>query len=192
MKDEGFAASLVFLTRRPVLFGCFEYGADDFVVAGTATEIAGQVEAYLFLGRMRIAVEQRFGSYNETGRADAALQGGTFEKALLQWVQLFTLGNSFDRCDLGTFGFGGEHEATIHRHIFEHDCTRAAIAIAATFLGSDQSEFIAQDFEQCLSSFTKKLDRLPIDRGSDLQFARHVRLPCFANLPVRRPPPKSV
>ena len=70
-----------YLLCRPVVCcGGSLHGADDLVVAGAAAEIAGQIEANLVFGGIRIFLKQRFGLHDETGRANAALQRGAFQK----------------------------------------------------------------------------------------------------------------
>src|SRR5688572_27584313 len=64
-----------------------EDGANDFVVAGAAAQVAGQPVAHLVFGGIWVLVEQRLGRHDETRGADTALQGRVFEKFLLQRMQ---------------------------------------------------------------------------------------------------------
>ena len=59
-------------------------------------------------------VEQDFGRDDESGGADAALQGSLVQEGLLQWMQRFAMRNAFN-CDDGTaLRFCSEHEARRH------------------------------------------------------------------------------
>ena len=78
-------------------------GSDDFVVAGTATQIARQIEADFVFGRLRVLGQEPFALHDEAGSADAALQRGSFQKCFLDRVQPSRRGDSFDRANRGPF-----------------------------------------------------------------------------------------
>src|SRR3954470_18878398 len=54
----------------------------DLVVAGAAAQIAGQPVAHFGFGRVRIALEQRLGGDQDSGRTETALQRDVLEKFL--------------------------------------------------------------------------------------------------------------
>src|SRR5689334_19628063 len=76
--------------------GGVHHRADDLVVAGAPAEVAGEPEADFLLGRVRAPLEQRVGSHQHAGRADAALKRGHFQELLLQGMQLVALRHAFD------------------------------------------------------------------------------------------------
>src|SRR5215469_10731578 len=88
-----------------------EHGADDFVIAGAAAEIAGEPIARLFLSRILVLVEQRLRGDDEPRCAKATLQCGMLEELLLHRMQFVALGDALDRRDLAALGFGAEHQA---------------------------------------------------------------------------------
>ena len=148
--------------------------ADDFVVAGAATKIAGELEADFVLAGIVSLVEQRFGGDEETGGADAALQRGAFQKALLQRMQVALLGQAFDGLDLGPFGFGGKDDAAIDRQAVHQHGAGAAIAVVAAFFGPGQAQVFAQDLEEALPRFAEELGWLAIDGRRNVEFfGRH-------------------
>src|SRR5437588_11700185 len=74
--------------------------ANDLVVAGAAAEIARQPPANLFLGGVRILIEQRLGRDDEARRAEPALQRRLLQEAFLQRSQTLGPADSFYRCDV--------------------------------------------------------------------------------------------
>src|SRR6202030_4406722 len=93
------------------LGGSIEDGADDFVIAGAAAEIAGEPVTRLVLCRIRIAVQQRLGSDQQARRADAALQRRMFQEFSLQRMQIVPTRHALDRLDRVALGLDGEYEA---------------------------------------------------------------------------------
>ncbi len=124
--------------------------ANDLVVAGAAAKIVRETEADFVFGRVWISVEQSFGCDEKAGDADAALQSGSFQKTLLQWMQVAMCSHSFHRFQPHAFGFHGQHQATIHRDAVQEDGASAAIAVVATLFRPGQPQLIPQDFEQTL------------------------------------------
>ena len=92
-------------------------------------------------------IEQSLGGDEETGSADAALEGGAFEEALLKRMQALGRREAFDGFELGAFNFGSHHEARIDEAAVEDDVARAAIAVVAAFLRAGEVQRIAQNFE---------------------------------------------
>src|SRR5262245_33994227 len=58
----------------PKLFRGPQDGLDDVLVAGAAAEVARQRPAHLFLGRIRVGVQQCLGGHHHPGGAEPALQ----------------------------------------------------------------------------------------------------------------------
>src|SRR2546426_3802022 len=86
-------------SRGPCRSCGIQHRADDLVVAGAATEIAGEPVPRFFLGRIRLRVQQRLGGDDEPRRADAALQRGMLEKLLLQRMKPLAVRDALDRRD---------------------------------------------------------------------------------------------
>ena len=118
-------------------------------------------------------VEQGLGGDEEAGRADAALQGGPFQEALLQRVQVALLGQAFDRLDRRPFGLDGQHDAAIHRHAVHQHGAGAAVAVVAAFLGAGQPQVVAEHFQQALPRLAEELGRFAVDRRGDVEFFGH-------------------
>ena len=149
--------------------------ADDFVVAGAAAEVVGEVEADLVLGRIGVLVEQGFGGDEEAGRTDAALQGGAFQKALLERVQVAVLGEAFDRFDLGPFGFDREDQAAVHRQAVHEHGARAAVAVVAAFLRAGQVQRIAEHLQEALPRLAEEFGGFAVDGRGDVGFGHERR-----------------
>ena len=92
------------------------------------------------------------------------------EELLLQRVQLVALGHAFDGADFLAVHFRGQHQARADEAAVDGDGARAAVARRATFLGADQLEFVAQDFEEGLISFAKGFDGVAVNGECDVVF----------------------
>jgi len=125
-------------------------------------------------GRVGILVEQCFGGDQKAGRADSALQSGSFEEALLKGVQMTMHGHSFNRLQRCPFGFHREHDATIHGHAIHDYGAGAAVAIIATFLRSGQPQLVAENLQETLPRFAEEFAFLPVNRRGDVMlFSSH-------------------
>src|SRR5580698_6325452 len=69
-------------------FRRIECGNDDVLVAGAAAQIAGNADADVLLGRVRIVAQQLDQRGQDARRAEAALQAMIVAKRLLQRMQL--------------------------------------------------------------------------------------------------------
>src|SRR5690606_1964979 len=76
--------------------GAFLHGADNLVITGTPAKIPGQVKANLLFSGLWVFLQQRFRGDDKARRADAALKRGPFEEALLNRMQMGSVGNAFD------------------------------------------------------------------------------------------------
>src|SRR4029077_7101288 len=100
---------------------------DDVLVAGAATEIAGDAFTYLALRRRRRVVEQPDGRHDHARRAVAALQPVLFPESLLQGMQLAVRRQALDRRDLGSVGLDCEDGARLRTAAVEQHSARAAL-----------------------------------------------------------------
>src|SRR6266536_3738493 len=95
----------------PKLGGGVENGAHHLVVAGAATEVAGEPVARLGLRRVRVAVEQGFRRDQDARRAEAALERRVLEEFSLQRMQLMSARNALDGLDRVAVRLDREHQA---------------------------------------------------------------------------------
>src|SRR5271168_4318043 len=93
------------------LGGSIKNGADDFVIAGAAAEIAGEPVPRLGICRVRITLKQRLGGDQQARRAEAALQRRMFQEFSLQRMQKVPARHALDRLDRVALGLDGEHQA---------------------------------------------------------------------------------
>ncbi len=160
----------MYLLRRGQLLGRRLNGADDLVVAGAAAEIAGELETDLVLAGIGVLVEQGLSRHQKARRANAALERGPFEEALLERVQVPWLGEAFDRLDPCSLGFNRQDNAAIDRDAAEHDRTGAAVAVVAAFFGAGEAQGLAEDFQQALPRLAEKLGGFAVDSRRDVDF----------------------
>src|SRR4030095_15833893 len=85
------------MLRPPHFTGGIEHRLDNLVVPGAAAQVPRQPVAHLFLGRVEIALQQRFRRDEDAGRADAALERCVLQELLLQRVQLLAVGHALYR-----------------------------------------------------------------------------------------------
>src|SRR5262249_7473927 len=128
------------------------------------------------LARVNIVIEQRLGRDDEARCAEAALQRAMLKELALDRVELAAIGDAFDRLDLATLRFGGEHEAGADHLAVEHDRAGAAIARAAAFLAAGQLETAPERVEQHLARLAQEIDRVTVDRRGNQNLA-HIASP---------------
>ena len=147
--------------------------ADDFVIAGAAAEVAGELEADFVLGGVRSLVEQGFGGDEEAGGANAALECSAFEEALLERMQVALLGQAFDGFDRRSFGFDAENDATVDRKAVHQHGASTAVAVVAAFLGPGEPQIFAEDFQQALPGLAEELGGFAVDGCGNVDFFGH-------------------
>src|ERR1035437_7118791 len=141
-----------------------EHRFHNLVITGASAQVPGQRVANVVLGRFRIAIEQRLRRNQESGRADAALQGRVLEKLVLQNAKHAVGGESLDGRDVLALSFDAEHQARAYRAALDQHGASAAIAGQASFLGAGELEHVAQCFEQALARLAQELDRFAVNR----------------------------
>src|SRR5690242_15257107 len=77
-----------------------------------------------------------------------ALKGIVIDKCLLHWMQIGTVGQAFDRCDVVTFSSNGEREAGQHAPSTEQHRTSTALAVIAALFCAGQSQTLAQQIKE--------------------------------------------
>src|SRR5262249_37356923 len=107
-------------------------GRDDALVAGAAAQIAGDRDAHLLLGWVRIVAQELGQGGQHPGRAEAALQAMVVAERLLQRIELVrTWREPFDRRDGMAVGLHREHQAGARRKIVEQNGAGSAHAVLA-------------------------------------------------------------
>ena len=160
------------------MFGGVLNGFDDFVVAGAAAEVAGEVEADFFFAGRCVFFEQRFRLHDESRRADAALQSCAFQESILHFIKVVSAGDTFDRFQIGSFRFDGQDEATVDRATIHLHGTCSAVSVRAAFLCAGQAKNVAKRFQQCLLRLAEELMSVPVDRRGDDSLFCHDESAC--------------
>src|SRR6266545_3966911 len=132
-------------------------GGDHLRVARAPAEVTRDAVADLFLGGARILGEEGGGGHQHAGNAESALGHSVADEGVLKGVEVAVAAEALDGRDRMTAGLHGEHEAGRDRRAIEVHGAGAAVAGAAAFLGSGETELLA---------------RLAVDRGSQNLF-RH-------------------
>jgi hypothetical protein len=146
--------------------------ADNLVIARASAEIVREAEPDIVFGGVGVLVEQCFGGHQKARRADAALQSGAFEEALLKGVEMALGSQSFDGLQGGTLSFHREDDATVHWHAVHDDRAGSAVAIIATFLGTGQAQLVPENFEETLARFAEEFSLLAVYGGGDVMLFR--------------------
>src|SRR5262249_33939046 len=138
------------------------------VVSGAPAEVAGQPVADLGLGRVELPLEQGVAGHEESRRADAALEGGVLEEALLQGMERLALGQALDRFDPSPPDLAAQHEARAHEPAVQRDAAGAAVAGRAAFLAAGQVQGVAEHVQQRFFRFAEELHLVAVDRRFDV------------------------
>src|SRR5580658_4547167 len=154
---------LALVLLRANIRGGVEHRFHYLVVTGASAEIAGQRVANFWLGRLRIAIEQRLRRDQKSGRADAALQARVLEKLVLQNVEHAVGSKSLDGVDFLALRLDAQHQARAYCAAVEHYGACAAIASQASFLRAGEFQHVAQGFEQALARLAQELDGFAVD-----------------------------
>ena len=117
---------------------------------------------------MRDALEQTHRRQNHARRTHAALRASVNQESLLHGVELAGVGDAFNRADIRALGLQRWHQAAIHQRAVHDHGTGAALALAATFLGSGELHLFAQHVQQPGHRIDAGLARNPVDRAAQL------------------------
>ena len=118
-------------------------GCNDAEVGAAAADVAVHVMDDVFAAGVRSFLQQRHAGDDHAGSAIAALHGALFEEGVVERVV-----DAFDSGDL--FAGGGAHggDARADGLAIEQYGASAALAFAASVLGSGEREVVAQNGEQ--------------------------------------------
>ena len=89
-----------------------------------------------------------FGEHQEAGRAVTTLNAGLLNKALLDGMQLLTLGQPFHGHDLSVVGPGRSDHAGHHGSSIHEDGAGPTLAFGTTFLGAREICILTQGAQQ--------------------------------------------
>ncbi len=123
-------------------------GGEDLDVAGATTQVAGEPDADLLLGRRGVAAQQRGGRHDHSRGAEPTLHATLVEQGLLQRMQLVADHHAFDGRDRSVGCLGGEVRARVDRLAVDQHHARAALAVVAALLGAGQTDLGAQHADE--------------------------------------------
>ena len=137
----------------------------DGVVAGAAAEIALETEWEVFL----LLVGKARGCHDHARGAEPALEGLRIEERLLHRMKRTIAGESFDGCNLASFGTKRRHEAAVDRFTVEPDRARTAVACIAALFYAEPSE-ITRKGAQALAGSRLGVENLSVDFVAHVDF----------------------
>src|SRR6185369_10307674 len=100
---------------------------DDVYIAGAAAEIAGDGMTNLVVSRVGVFLQKSITRHQHTRRAVATLQAVFLVEAVLQWMQLAVLFESFDCQYRTSVRLHGECCARLDGFAVQHHCAGAAV-----------------------------------------------------------------
>lgn len=113
---------------------------------------------------MGVAVEQRLGRHDHSGRAVAALDGTSVDKRLLQRVRLVGGADALDGLDRAAVRLDGEHTARVDRAPVHDDRAGAAFAKVTALLRARQVRALAQHVQKRLLRLHRERAALAVER----------------------------
>lgn len=147
--------------------GSRDDGLLDLRVARAAAEVAGHGGVDLLARGMGIAVKQRLGRHDHSGRAVAALDGAGVDKRLLQRVRLVGGADALDGLDRAAVRLDGEHTARVDRAPVHDDRAGAAFAKVTALLRARQVRALAQHVQKRLLRLHRERAALAVERQVD-------------------------
>ena len=113
-----------------------------------AAQHAGQRLLNLFVGRLRRAIDERFGGEHDAAEAEAALRGLLIDECLLDGMRFLWCAEPFERGDVAARNGFHRRDARPNRLAFDDDRARATLAEPAAEFRPVHGELVAQDIEQ--------------------------------------------
>ena len=151
---------------------------EDLRVAGAATKVAGQGSTHLVLGdRARGVIEQRLRGHDHARDADAALRSPMLDERVLEGVKAIALGQALDGLDGGAIRLIREHQAGVDGLAVHEHRARAALALAAAFLGPGQAQVLAQHVDEPLVAAHPQAPRLAVHGAGEVEGISHAPTP---------------
>ena len=146
---------------------------DDLHVAGAAAEVARQGDADGLASGMRLARKQRGERDDESGCAEAALDGARLDEGALHVGEVVVAGDPFDGRHRPLADVGGERQAGAGELAVQQHRAGAADAMIAAALGAGQAELGAQHLEQRRRRGASTSRGSPFTVNHAMQFAGH-------------------
>src|SRR5262245_36875387 len=149
------------------------------LIAGATAEVAVESVADLLFRRLRIPHQQLMRGENHSRSAETALQPVTLPKSLLERMELFLLGQTFDCQNISALRLHRKHRARLHRCVVEHHCAGSADAGFAADVSARQPGYIPQKMhqQQPWLHFAGILDTVDPDRNFLLGNGVHIPRP---------------
>src|ERR1035438_6814922 len=160
------------------LRGCGQHRFKDAHESGAAAEIACKPFANLRHAGVWIALDKLRGSHQHSRRADAALRAAAIEERLLNRMKLAICCQAFNCLNIGALVLQHRHQATVYQLAVHAYRAGAALAFAATFLGSGKMQVFSQHIEQALHRRRLDFTALTVDGEMDGRPGRAHRLAC--------------
>src|SRR5262249_30251345 len=151
-------------------------GVDDQLVAGAATDVAGEQLADLRAQRGvagpgapgEAAIDDVRGAHRDPRGADPALRAAADDQLALHRVQQIAVRQALDGGHPAGIALPGGDQARVDGLAVEHHGARAALALAAALLGAGQPQILAQHVEQPLPR--RYVDRAPLAVDLEREF----------------------
>jgi hypothetical protein len=117
-------------------------------VAGTAADISVHAGSNLFLGRMGVPVQQRFGGQNHARRAETALYRAFIDKRLLKRVEPAAAAQSLDGRYIAAVCRYCQRQARQDRRSVHEYRAGAAVARVSSALPPGHSKVVSEHVQQ--------------------------------------------
>src|SRR5262245_51337081 len=159
---------------RPQPLRRIERRGDDILIAGATAEIAGNGDAHLLFGRVRIVAQELDERRQNPWRAEAALKPMVFMEGLLQGMQ--PVGRRRDALhgeNIMAVRLHREHQAGTRRALIEEDRACPANAVLAAEMGAGEAELVAAEISQRHADLDFFLVPLAVDGQRDFPLLSH-------------------
>jgi DNA-binding HxlR family transcriptional regulator len=143
-------------------YQCFNR-ADDVVVSGATTDVAGQVVANFAFGRIRVLLKQLADAHDHSRRAEAALQCVMFLKGRLNRMQPIRWREALNRRDRRPVGHNRKNRAGFDGQAIDINSAGAALRGVATDVGPGQTEIVAQEMNQEFAWLNRNAAAVSVD-----------------------------
>src|SRR5487761_460390 len=152
---------------RSQLLGRPQHRLHDVLVAGAAAQVAGQRPPHVFLGRVRVAVEQGLGGQHHARRAEPALEPVLLPETLLERVQLARRGQALHGGDLAAVDLHREHRAGLDRPAVDEHRAGTAVGRVAAPVRAGQPDAAADQVGEQQPRLDLRHLLLAVDRDPD-------------------------
>ena len=120
----------------------------DIIVSGTAAKIPRNSPADFLLGGIWIVFEQLYSPQHHAGSAESAVESVVFLEALLNGVQPFSCGQSFDGDHFLPIGLNGQYGAGFDGFTIEQNGACSAAGGVAADMSTGHAKLFADEVNQ--------------------------------------------